>query len=71
MPRPELRSYSNRLADNRRGLFTVVQAGTASVNPDFGGNGYADLVWQNQTTRQVTVNYYGGAGGACIRAGII
>lgn len=44
--------------------FTVVQAGTASVNPDFGGNGYADLVWQNQTTRQVTVNYYGGAGGS-------
>ncbi len=43
--------------------FTVVQTGTASVNPDFDGNGYADLVWQNQTTRQVTVNYYGGAGG--------
>jgi hypothetical protein len=44
--------------------FTVVQTGTASVDPDFDGNGYADLVWQNQTTRQVTVNYYGGAGGS-------
>ena len=31
---------------------------------DFGGNGLQDLVWQNDTTRQVTVNYYGGAGGA-------
>ena len=31
---------------------------------DFDGNGVPDLVWQNDTTRQVTVNYYGGAGGA-------
>ena len=31
---------------------------------DFDGNGTPDLVWQNDTTRQVTVNYYGGAGGA-------
>jgi hypothetical protein len=31
---------------------------------DFDGNGVQDLVWQNDTTRQVTVNYYGGAGGA-------
>jgi hypothetical protein len=31
---------------------------------DFDGNGMPDLVWQNDTTRQVTVNYYGGAGGA-------
>jgi hypothetical protein len=31
---------------------------------DFDGNGTPDLVWQNTATRQVTVNYYGGAGGA-------
>jgi len=30
---------------------------------DFDGNGVPDLVWQNQTTGQVNVNYYGGAGG--------
>jgi hypothetical protein len=31
---------------------------------DFDGNGTPDLVWQYTPTRQVTVNYYGGAGGA-------
>jgi hypothetical protein len=31
---------------------------------DFDGNGVADLVWQNDTTRQVSVYYYGGAQGA-------
>ena len=31
---------------------------------DFDNNGTADLVWQNDTTGQVTVNYYGGIGGA-------
>ena len=31
---------------------------------DFDGNGVPDLVWQNDTTGQVTVHYYGGAGGA-------
>jgi hypothetical protein len=31
---------------------------------DFDGNGTPDLVWQNLSTRQVTVNYYGGSGGA-------
>ena len=31
---------------------------------DFDGNGWPDLIWQNSTTRQVTVWYYGGAGGA-------
>ncbi len=31
---------------------------------DFNGDGVPDLVWQNDTTAQVTVNYYGGAGGA-------
>lgn len=33
---------------------------------DFDGNGVPDLVWQNQATGQVNVNYYGGAGGAAI-----
>ena len=31
---------------------------------DFDGNGTPDLVWQYAPTRQVTVNYYGGTGGA-------
>ena len=31
---------------------------------DFNGDGKPDLVWQNETTRQVTVQYYGGAQGA-------
>jgi hypothetical protein len=31
---------------------------------DFDGNGTPDLVWQYTPTRQVSVNYYGGAGGA-------
>ena len=33
---------------------------------DFDGNGTPDLVWQNLTTGQVTVNYYGGTGGATL-----
>jgi hypothetical protein len=33
---------------------------------DFNGDGVPDLVWQNDTTGQVTVNYYGGAGGATL-----
>jgi hypothetical protein len=31
---------------------------------DFDGNGTPDLVWQNTSTTQVVVHYYGGAGGA-------
>lgn len=31
---------------------------------DFNRDGVPDLVWMNDTTRQVTVHYYGGAGGA-------
>jgi hypothetical protein len=31
---------------------------------DFNGDGVPDLVWQNDATAQVTVNYYGGTGGA-------
>ena len=31
---------------------------------DFNGDSVSDLVWINDTTRQVTVHYYGGAGGA-------
>ena len=33
---------------------------------DFDGNGVPDLVLQNISTRQVTVNYYGGSGGATL-----
>jgi len=31
---------------------------------DFNGDGVPDLVWQDDATAQVTVNYYGGTGGA-------
>ena len=31
---------------------------------DFNGDGVPDLIWQNDTTRQVTVHFYGGAQGA-------
>jgi hypothetical protein len=33
---------------------------------DFNGDGVPDLVWQNDTTAQVTVNYYGGSGGTTL-----
>ncbi|MGA2599445.1 MAG: FG-GAP-like repeat-containing protein, partial [Bryobacteraceae bacterium] len=35
---------------------------------DFNGDGVPDLVWQNDTTRAVSVNYYGGAGGAILQS---
>jgi len=35
---------------------------------DFNGDGVPDLVWQNDTTRQVTVWYMGGAGGATFQS---
>jgi uncharacterized repeat protein (TIGR01451 family) len=37
---------------------------TVAGAADFDGNGIPDLIWQNNATRQVTVHYYGGAGGA-------
>ena len=37
---------------------------TVVAAADLDGNGTPDLVWQNNSTAQVTVNYYGGAGGA-------
>ena len=33
---------------------------------DFNGDGVPDLVWQNDNTGQVNVNYFGGSGGASI-----
>jgi hypothetical protein len=33
---------------------------------DFDGNGVPDLVWQNTSTRQVNVDYYGGATGTTL-----
>jgi hypothetical protein len=33
---------------------------------DFNGDGVPDLVWQNDTTAQVTLNYYGGSQGATL-----
>ena len=48
----------------------VLNAGTAGWTvvgaSDFDGNGVPDLVWQNDATAQVTVNYYSGAGGATL-----
>jgi len=35
-----------------------------AVPSDFNGDGVSDLVWQNDTSRQVTVWYMGGTGGA-------
>jgi len=35
---------------------------------DFNGDGVPDLVWQNDSTRQVTVWYMGGAGGAVFQS---
>src|SRR5580658_1432001 len=37
---------------------------TVVAAADFDRNGVPDLVWQNETTRQVTVHYYGGERGA-------
>jgi len=42
----------------------TVLLGTSAGGGDFDGNGVPDLVWQNDNTRQVTVWYLGGAGGA-------
>ncbi|MGA2601153.1 MAG: VCBS repeat-containing protein [Bryobacteraceae bacterium] len=39
---------------------------TIKAVSDVNGDGVPDLLWQNTTTHQVTVNYYGGAGGASI-----
>jgi hypothetical protein len=41
---------------------TIIQAGPGGG--DFDVSGTPDLVWQNDATRQVTVHYYGGSGGA-------
>jgi len=37
---------------------------TVVAATDFNGDGVPDLVWQNDTTREVVVHYYGGTGGA-------
>jgi uncharacterized repeat protein (TIGR01451 family) len=63
------------LVDYYGGTGGSVNIGSAVLDPgvlgwsvkaaaDFDGNGTPDLVWQNDTTRQVTVHYYGGTGGA-------
>jgi hypothetical protein len=36
---------------------------------DMNNDGVPDLIWQNNTTNQVTVNYYGGAGGGRLYQG--
>jgi hypothetical protein len=61
----------NALASSRTGTlsiagqtFTIIEA--ARQTGDFDGNGVPDLVWMNSTTREVHVNYFGGAGGASL-----
>jgi len=44
------------------GVFGLL--GSHPIFSDFDGNKVPDLVWQNASTRQVTVHYYGGVGGA-------
>jgi len=43
---------------------TGVPGWTVEGAADYNGDGVPDLVWENNTTGQVTVNYYGGTGGA-------
>jgi hypothetical protein len=45
---------------NAAGVLGWSVVGVADMN----GDGVPDLIWQNDSTKQVTVNYYGGAGGA-------
>jgi hypothetical protein len=40
---------------------------TVAAVADMNGDGVPDLIWQNASTNQVTVDYYGGAGGAVIQ----
>src|SRR5439155_24460405 len=37
---------------------------------DFNGDGHPDLVWQNDATRQVVVQYYGGAEGTTYQGAV-
>jgi FG-GAP-like repeat/Beta-propeller repeat len=52
--------------------FAVLNSGAGTggwhvvADADFDGNGIPDLVWQNTSTGQVNVNYYGGTGGAVL-----
>ncbi len=48
---------------NQSGVAGWQIAAVADVN----GDGVPDLIWQNESTRQVTVNYYGGTGGATVQ----
>ena len=50
----------NFLYQNAPAGWHIVGAG------DFNGDGVPDLVWQNDTTNQVTVNYFGGNMGATL-----
>ena len=48
-------------------LYSYSTAGWHIVGAgDFNGDGVPDLVWQNDTTGQVNVNYFGGAAGASL-----
>jgi hypothetical protein len=40
---------------------------TVGAVADMNGDGVPDLIWQNTSSNQVTVNYYGGAGGAVLQ----
>ncbi len=45
---------------------TLAQTDLRPSKDDFDMNGIPDLVWLNNTTRQVTVNYFGGQGGEAL-----
>jgi FG-GAP-like repeat len=64
---------ANYYSDTTLTGFAVLNTGAGTAGwsvtgaADFDGNGVPDLVWQNNSTGQATVNYYGGPCGAVLR----
>ena len=57
-------TLNNLQANHTAVNFTAVVNGSPRIQSDLNGDRSPDLIWQNDSTRQVTVNYYGGSGGA-------
>jgi FG-GAP-like repeat/Beta-propeller repeat len=53
-------------ATGRSTLNSGVPGWTVVAVVDWNGDGKPDLIWQNDVTRQVTVNYYGGSDGTTL-----